>query len=154
MARMTEDDTLVEFTVKGMPVGKQRARVTRHGYAYTPKKTVDYEDDIKAAAKSAGVTECTRCHISVRVYLPTKRKQFKRKPTEHSEPLLRADLDNIVKCVLDALDGVAYRNDRHVLGVGARFYFITRKSATPYIEVDVRGAKWEEYRDDSKEERR
>ena len=44
---MTSAETLL-FRVNGMPQGKARPRFTRQGRAYTPKKTRDYEADIKA----------------------------------------------------------------------------------------------------------
>ena len=38
---------VVKFTVPGNPVGKARPRMTRSGHAYTPDKTVSYENLVK-----------------------------------------------------------------------------------------------------------
>ena len=53
---MTSAETLL-FRVNGMPQGKAHPRFTRQGRAYTPKKTRDYEADIKAAAAWVKVRE-------------------------------------------------------------------------------------------------
>ena len=53
---MTSTETLL-FRVNGMPQGKARPRFTRQCRAYTPKKTRDYEADIKAAALKAAMLQ-------------------------------------------------------------------------------------------------
>ena len=40
----------VEIEVSGQPQGKGRPRFTRTGHAYTPPRTVEYEQRIRAAA--------------------------------------------------------------------------------------------------------
>ena len=41
------------FSVPGVPVSKARARVTKSGHAFTPKKTRNYEALVKMCAAQA-----------------------------------------------------------------------------------------------------
>lgn len=96
------------FIVPGMPVGKERPRKGKHGF-YTPKKTKDYEENIRLSAISA--LNRTQKQYSdfkwdksgsykIEIYLYYK-DQPKRIP----------DLDNVAKCVLDALNKSIFDDD-------------------------------------------
>ena len=73
---MTSTETLL-FRVNGMPQGKARPRFTRQGRAYTPKKTRDYEADIKAAAH-----KIRRKEVENTVHLLLGYTLYKAKPVE------------------------------------------------------------------------
>lgn len=118
----------VRFTVPGPPIGKERARKGRSGPAplanshwYTPEKTALYQ---KAVAQSFFVANLGRkmdpqaVHVEVNCFFKSK---------AHPDP------DNVLKLVLDALTGLAYRNDRHVSSQVSHQYDKKR----PRIEVVV-----------------
>lgn len=128
----------IEFTVPGEPQGKARPRVTRYG-TYTPKKTVDYEKAIKNAFLSAGGRRTeSPVKLSITAYykIPKSASKAKTSSMECGEilPIKKPDLDNIAKCVCDALNGVAYKDDAQVcwLKVSKKY------SDDPKIEVTVR----------------
>lgn len=111
----------LSFVVPGRAVGKQRPRVTK-GRTYTPKQTVEYERRIALAAKAASVPFCSLVSWPVEVRVVVKYETPKSWPaarrialaTESRPKDTKPDADNILKCVLDALRGVVYRDDDQV----------------------------------------
>ena len=107
------------FTINGDPVGKGRPRLTRSGRAYTPKKTKDYESKVaKAYIDSGGPDFGMRpvcVHVIARFGMP---KSWSKKQKEHmrGKPAVhRIDIDNIIKVVMDSLNGVAFDDDKQVI---------------------------------------
>lgn len=95
---------LVEFTVPGKPVPKARARVTRSGWAFTPKKTQDYENLIKLIGISRRNTlklSILDGYFSIKVICYGARAN--------------GDADNYLKSYMDALQGVFWENDCAVM---------------------------------------
>lgn len=89
----------------GRPVPKGRPRVTRRG-TYTPAATVIAETSIASRARAAGA----RLHDGdIQIAL-----EF-----AFADQRPRGDIDNLVKTVLDALNGIAYRDDRQVVSLRA-----------------------------------
>lgn len=92
------------FTVPGEPISKARPRVTRNGNTYTPRSTRAAEAQVRAAYLRlhghASVAEAV-----VKVHLRFCRYE------RHAR-----DADNLIKTVLDALNGVAYVDDSQVEG--------------------------------------
>lgn len=85
---------MIEFTVPGEPRGKARPRVVRtragRSVSYTPDRTVAYEELVRQRFRQQWPKE----------ELPFPDKQ--------------PDVDNIVKIVLDALNGLAWHDDAQV----------------------------------------
>lgn len=110
----------ITFTVYGRPRGKARPRMNRRtGNVYTPKNTADYEKQIRDAYLEAGGTlfEDVPVAIVVDCYFAPARGLSKR-----AKAVLRGrwyvhkpDGDNVLKCVLDGLNGIAYKDDRFVV---------------------------------------
>lgn len=101
----------IKFTVYGKPQGKARPRFTRQGRAYTPKNTVDYEKQIKQAYISAGGEMISdTAPILIRITACFK----KAKSNKMQFPTLKPDTDNIAKAVCDALNGIAYKDDKQI----------------------------------------
>lgn len=124
-----EEDTkfrgATSFTVKSDKlVGKGRPRFTRAGRTYTPTQTAQYEQLIRQAYLQAGGAEYD-CPVTVLIcaYSPIPKSESKamRKQMQDGQlvPCVKPDLDNIVKIVLDALNGVAYKDDALVCGISA-----------------------------------
>ena len=116
------------FFVPGPPQGKARARTVynrRAGYtqSFTPQKTVLYENWIKSMywqeSRQAmwGEAEPLSVRITA-VYEPPKsagKRARARMLAGEFFPTKKPDADNIAKVVLDALNGVAYRDDSQVV---------------------------------------
>ena len=103
--------TGIKFTVYGKPQGKARPRFTRQGRAYTPKNTVDYEGQIKQAYISAGGTLISDTE-PILICITACFKKAKTNKMDY--PTLKPDADNIAKAVCDALNGVAYKDDKQI----------------------------------------
>lgn len=102
----------VTITVFGKVHGKARPRVTRHG-VYTPKTTREYE---RLIAEKYRETGCEPFLGEVAVEVTTYRALPESRPKKCiKEPdTYKPDVDNIGKIVLDALNGVAYLDDKQV----------------------------------------
>lgn len=97
---------ILAFTVPGKPVGKQRPRVGKRG-TFTPKETVLYERAVGFCAlaerpRGWPLDACYRVTIAAR-YADQRRR----------------DLDNLIKSILDGLNGVAWKDDSQVIAIAA-----------------------------------
>lgn len=102
----------MRFSVPIKPKAKERPRFAR-GHAYTPKATKEYEETIATHAKAAGCKPVDRpCIVDMTFTFkqPKGEKEF-RYCTK------RPDVDNLSKCIMDALNGVAYSDDSLIVGL-------------------------------------
>lgn len=110
----------IEFEVPGKAVGKGRPRFSRRsGRCYTPSKTSEYEISVAAACREAmGLMPPTLgpVQVSISVYkaCPKSWSKLKRHEFFAKESLTKPDVDNIAKCILDACNGIAYKDDAQV----------------------------------------
>lgn len=112
-------------TIKGRPVPKARPRVYgRH--AVTPPRTQQAEAQLQSLYRiqNRGVEAFTGLvEINCTFYFPIAKTWTKHKKERAVKGLLRCtvrpDLDNLVKLVLDALNGVAYADDSQIVRVHA-----------------------------------
>ena len=136
----------MDFIVDGKPQGKQRPRFSRISKTvYTPTKTAKYEKQIaKAYTESGGKCIPADCYVSVSVsaFFPTPKSYSKKKREDCLERILRPDkkpdMDNILKVVLDALNKVAYEDDKQVVELIGRKYYT---ESDGYLWISVREAK-------------
>lgn len=135
-------ERVVSFTVDGRPVPKGRPRVTRHG-TYTPKSTQVFGSAIRAAWLKKGekpFEDGEALDVMVNAYFPIPSGTPKNKKGElHLTPCLkRGDIDNIIKAVLDALNGYAYKDDSAVYSVyGRKIYTM----GEPFTAVTIRSVE-------------
>ena len=119
----------IKFTIPGPPKGKQRPRICRvngRSMAYTPKGTIEYEKLVRASYTAVSKAKFERnlpleisilALYSVPKYVSNKTKELML--NGRLFPTKKTDADNIIKVILDALNGVAYRDDVQI----CRFYF-------------------------------
>lgn len=117
-------ERVVTLYIDGRPVPKGRPRVTRHG-TYTPKGTQIFESAIRTAWLKCGekpFEDGEALEVMVNAYFPIPSGTPKSKRGKlHLTPYLkRGDIDNIIKAVLDALNGYAYKDDSAVYSVYGR----------------------------------
>ena len=138
----------MKFIVEGKPQGKARARTfydDRQGKmrSVTPKQTVFYEDLIRWSYKAAGGEYLGEkvLQVDIRVFYPIPKSFSKAKKNEvvngFLRPTSKPDCDNIVKVVLDALNGVAYYDDKQVVSVSCNKYY----GARGYLQVTIEELK-------------
>lgn len=116
-------------------LGKARARVTKHG-TYTPPKTRAKETEIGWLAKATGCSPiCGPCALSVRITVePPKSWTRKRRADAYNQmifPTSKPDLDNCVKLICDALNGVAWLDDSQIIQM------ITTKLFGPVAKTEI-----------------
>ncbi len=133
---------MISFIVYGEPIGKARPRVTRYGHAFTPKKSKDYELAIKEQASLA--MNILRLSVSdkpiileinvFKAITASWTKKTKRMALNGGYPKFRKpDLDNVIKAVKDALNGVVYQDDTQVVKLKSSW----RYDVEPRIEVNI-----------------
>ena len=118
----------VTFHVPGKPQGKARAKTVRNKHtgntmSYTPETDLLYENYIKDRFlnKCNGMFLERGKPVTLRIvarFLPPKSTSKKRTALmlDGKElPLKKPDIDNIVKVVADALNGVAYHDDTQII---------------------------------------
>ena len=130
------------FSVEGDPVGKQRPRFAR-GRTYTPKKTVDYEAMIASKALSAmGPAEPLETPVAVYIYANYKvpasySKQRRSDCLAGIERPKVNDIDNVCKCVLDAMNGIVFVDDKQVVSLHATKRFDTIASVHVLVKEEL-----------------
>lgn len=93
------------FVVEGPPQPKERPRRGFNGRWYTPKATAAYEHKVGACALAAGLRpDAAESHageyrVVVRLWFKDRR---------------RRDVDNVVKSILDGLNGIAFVDDSQI----------------------------------------
>ena len=93
----------IEFTVPGVPQGKERPRFTQNGAAYTPKKTKDYEKLVAWAyqCEAHGAKFTGTIRVDIAAIYPVPHSWSKRKQAEAIDnrilPMVKPDWDNIGK---------------------------------------------------------
>ena len=127
----------IVFEVPGEPRGKGRPRFIRStGLAYTPPETRAYEKKIMEAFRL-----CSRdylfpdtAYISVKVTavyaIPKSATKATRAAIDSGAilPKKKPDIDNVLKVVLDSLNGIAYKDDSQVVDViGKKYMAATQK---------------------------
>lgn len=116
---------LCEFSVDGDVRGKGRPRFdTRSGRAYTDQRTLAYEHAIMTAARlamgcSQPVVGPVRVLATVYVAVPKSYSALKRGACMCGQiyPTGRPDLDNMLKILMDACNGIVWVDDAQVVEV-------------------------------------
>ena len=95
-------------------VAKGRPRFTRQGRAYTPKKTAEFENALKEMAMSQYKEQMLLGALSARIVIYISRpKSVSEKKRPH--PIVKPDLDNLAKSILDPLNGIVYKDDSQIV---------------------------------------
>ena len=131
------------FEIPGEPQGKRRARFVRAGHfikSYADPKTVSYETFVRemfclAYPGFVPLEGALAVEIGVFCGMPGSVSKKKRALMESGEmrPAKKPETDNIAKVVLDALTGLAFKNDAQV----TRLVVEKAYSERPRVEVEV-----------------
>ena len=145
---MTSKKDTIMFVVNGKPIGKGRPRFTNRGgfvRAYTPRETTNYEKKIADTYKEKYGDRITDkpVRLVVTAVFPIP-KAFRKQEKEDAlngriAPTKKPDIDNILKTVMDGLNGVAYNDDAQVVLLHGR------KKYTDYIDIAVAEENPEQY---------
>lgn len=121
---------VVEFTIPGQPVPKGRPKFARRGanvVAYTPAKTVSYENLVKMAATvaMAGRTPTAKpVHLAVTLTLQIPASWSGKRRALAVAGVIRStkkpDLDNMAKILSDGCNGILWVDDAQVVQITIR----------------------------------
>ena len=136
----------LKFEVPGSPIGQGRPKfstINGHAKAYDPEKSRNYKAYVKLLATQAmreqGFTMIDGpCCLDIMAFFEvpkSKSKKFKERALLGLErPTKKPDIDNIVKALQDALNGLAYKDDSSIVYLSvAKCY-----SEIPRVEVILR----------------
>lgn len=135
-------DCLLDLTVPGAPMGKGRPRFTRgHGNivrTYTPKATASRENLIGVLAldkwKRTPIAGPVSIIVVMEVPVPKSWPKKKRADVNiGTHPLGKPDVDNCLKLVCDALNGIVWRDDSQVVEASVRKLY----SGTPRTIIRI-----------------
>ena len=133
--------SMVYFFVPGKVQGKARPRFShRSGTVYTPGKTKSYERQIAEAyeAQSGPCFEGAVMVIIEAVFSIPKSWTRAKKADAAAGKLApgKPDIDNILKVVLDGLNGIAYEDDKQVVMTQCKKVYADTNSL-PGLQVHV-----------------
>lgn len=129
------------FKIPGKVQAKQRPRLSK-GRIYTPQATVNYEGYVKWCyseyANQYGlkpIQGAIRAEIEVFIAIPKSdsKKKKELKLNKKIRPTVKPDSDNIAKSILDALNGLAYVDDKQITELEVRKYY----SEEAYVNVKL-----------------
>lgn len=141
-----DEESWREFEIIEKPQGKERPRVVHSKnsrvIAFTPQKTIDYEELVKLEYLCKyGRNKPFKGAVSVEVvavYEIPKSTTKKRRVlmlNDEVKPLVKPDIDNVLKIVLDGLNGIAYEDDKQV----TESYVRKEYGKVPKVKVRIRG---------------
>lgn len=126
----------IEFTINGECVPKARPRFSKFGHVYTTPKTRAYENIVKSTAidnRVPCITTALRVELIIYKSIPKSFSKKKRELANEGKiyPVVKPDIDNYVKSVLDGLNGVLFMDDKQIVD----FRAIKKYSDNPRVEV-------------------
>lgn len=134
---------MIVFVVPGEPVGKGRPRAFRMGNGirmHTPEKTTRYESLVALAARDAMAGRAplegpVAFDLTLVTVPPASWSKKKRAAALAGEirPTTKPDWDNVGKAICDALNGIAFLDDKQVTDACVR----KRYGETPGARVWV-----------------
>lgn len=122
---------MVTLVIPLAPMPKARPRVV-NGRAYTPAATAAYERSIKLAAAHLRPMEGP-LNVSIAFIFP--RLKSSRSAAREAKST-RPDVDNLIKAVLDGLNGLAFHDDGQVTRVSGEKW-IAAAEEEAHIEVTI-----------------
>jgi len=136
------------FTVPGVPVAKGRPRgriiTSKHTGKqfvgmYTPKATDHFENKVAVFFRTQyqGTPPIEPVSIIIRTYFPIPESWSKKKKLEYQTNTMpkisKPDIDNVVKGILDGLNGIAFKDDNQIWSLSATKQY----SINPRTEVTI-----------------
>ena len=123
MATSPNKQRAVVLSVAGKPIGKGRARF--RGHLYTPELTRDAEEIMQGEMRQACMTPLEgplELSVTFSFHRPESWSRFERDAVDNGKEQWRSgkpDLDNLVKLVQDAGNGILWRDDAQIVRLEA-----------------------------------
>jgi Holliday junction resolvase RusA-like endonuclease len=136
---------ITEIIVKGKPIAKKRPRFARRGKfvtTYNDQETEEGKFLLEAKSQVKIMFDSSEAiTIHCRFAMPRPKNHFgtgknaetlkKNVPYLHTK---KPDLDNLIKFVLDCLNGVAWKDDSQIWSIEAYKYYAMKPQT--YIEIE------------------
>ena len=106
---------MIELTIQGEPIAIMRPRLGR-GHTYNPQKKL--KERLKWLIRTIWYTPPLEGDVGINLIFQVSKKN--------------KDLDNMVKFILDAMEGIVFKNDRQVASIYAR-----KESGEPCTIIEV-----------------
>ena len=132
----------ITLTIPGKPFGKQMPRSTRTGINYTPKETKSYMNLIKMCyiekyGNDAPFLEGA-LFMNINAYFDIPKSISKKKRllmlSNEIRPTKKPDSKNILAGAEDALEGLCYQNDSHIVEHNLYKWYAEK----PRVEIEVK----------------
>ena len=121
------------FKIPGRVQAKQRPRFNvKNGRTYTPQQTVKYESYVKGCyidymSQFGWLPLQGAINAEIEVFIQVPKSDSKKlkqaKLSGEIRPLIKPDVDNLCKTILDALNGLAYDDDKQVVECTVKKYY-------------------------------
>lgn len=144
---MEEKSERRAFEAPGEPRGKMRPKASSfggHARVYTPSKQIEYENWVRLCYEREfpdAEPFDGPLMVSMVISLPVPKSESKKRRALMLEgrilPTKKPDIDNVMKSVLDALNGIAYRDDSLICEATAR----KRYAEEPGVWVELTPAR-------------
>ena len=133
----------IKLIIKGKPEPQGRPRASRARNRIImrdPETSRNYKRSVAWQAKSQWNKRPLEGALAVEMDIyrqipkSTSNVRRERKNAKEIRPIVRPDIDNYTKSVLDALDGIVWKDDAQVVTLSANKYY----SDDPRVELTVR----------------
>lgn len=137
---------MIRFTIPGevIPQGRPRFARTRNGVrAYDPARSREYKSFVQWSTFQLWPEKPLDGPLSVRIveYRAIPASWSKKRRAEALagviRPTGRPDMDNVIKAILDSLNGRMWHDDSQVVSLHAE----KRYAETPRAEVEIEGVR-------------
>jgi len=123
----------ISFNIPGEPVAMGRHRTTKTGHTYMPKKTVNAKSHIAYCVSREIDMEPIKSAVSLNVtfYMPAPQSVIRsakkqNRDIEKIPVMTKPDIDNMVKTVGDALNGILWADDKQIINITAKKFYSER----------------------------
>lgn len=125
--------TFYKIILDVKPTPKGRPRFTRFGHAYTPKKTLEAEEEIKYKLISwknknnFKIIEDRPIELEIRFNfsIPKSYSRTRKMELLYQPHIIKPDCDNLQKVVCDAMNGIIFKDDSLVYKITASKTYYT-----------------------------
>ncbi|MBQ3407621.1 MAG: RusA family crossover junction endodeoxyribonuclease [Clostridia bacterium] len=127
---------IYEFEVPGKIIGKGRPRLNSYtGSVYTPTRTKDYETLVEQYfllkyPRFKPFEGRVQVEINANFEVPKSAKKAEKELMLENKinPTKKPDIDNIIKIILDAMNGIAFRDDTQITKLQVEKIYSTSES--------------------------
>ena len=138
----------MKITIQGKVQAKQRVRLGRYS-RYTPEQTKNYENWVKLSFINQYPNFKpleNELEVSIKAYFEIPKSVSKKKREQmlngNIRPTIKPDLDNIAKSILDALNKLAYVDDKQIVFLEVEKFY----DESPRVELMVEEISYDEGR--------